>query len=76
MKKAGFDVLVEIEKVPVTLKKADFLSFIKNKTWSVFSMCSEKEMNDGLSMLHTELEDNITFNETLIFIVGHKNIKP
>ena len=74
MKEAGFDVSVEIATFPVTLQKREWLSFIKNKTWSVFSMCSEQEMNDGLSMLHTELEDSITFNETLIFIVGHKNI--
>ena len=46
-----------------------------NKTWSVFSMCSEQEMNDVLSILDKELESSITFNETLIFIVGHKNSK-
>jgi len=74
MKEAGFDVLVEIATLPVIIEKKDWLSFIKNKTWSVFSMCSEEEMNDGISMLYTELDDSITFNETLIFIVGHKNI--
>ena len=35
-------------------------------------MCSEEEMNDGLSMLDRELENIITFNEYLIFIVGNK----
>lgn len=74
MREVGFDVSVEIATLPVTLQKQEWLSFIKNKTWSVFSMCSEQEMNDGLSALHTELEDRITFDETLIFIVGHKNI--
>ena len=72
MKEAGFDVSVEMTTLPITLQKQDWLSFIKNKTWSVFSMCSEQEMNDGLSMLDTELEDSITFNETLIFIIGNK----
>ena len=72
MKEAGFDVSVEITTLPVTLQKREWLSFIKNKTWSVFSMCSDQEMNDGLSMLDTELEDSITFNEKLIFIVGNK----
>jgi 2-polyprenyl-3-methyl-5-hydroxy-6-metoxy-1,4-benzoquinol methylase len=74
MKEVGFDVIVEIATLPVTVKKEEWISFIKNKTWSVFSMCSEQELNDGLYMLQTELEDNINFNETLIFIVGHKNI--
>jgi len=73
MKQIGFNVSVEIATLPVTLQKEEWLQFIKNKTWSVFSMCSEQEMNDGLSALHTELEDSITFDETLIFIVGHKN---
>lgn len=72
MKEAGFNVSVEITTLPVNIQKLDWLSFIKNKTWSVFSMCSEQEMNDGLSMLDRELEDNITFDETLIFIVGNK----
>jgi len=75
MKEVGFDVSVEIATLPVTLKKQDFLSFIKNKTWSVFSMCSEQEMNDGLSILDKELESSITFDETLIFILGHKRSK-
>jgi hypothetical protein len=35
-------------------------------------MCLEQEMIDGLSILDAELEDNISFNEKLIFIVGHK----
>jgi hypothetical protein len=72
MKESGFDVSIEITTLPVTLEKAEWLSFIKNKTWSVFSMCSEQEMIDGLSILDAELEDNISFNEKLIFIVGHK----
>jgi hypothetical protein len=29
-------------------------------------------MNDSLSMLDAELEYSITFNETLIFILGNK----
>jgi len=74
MKEAGFGVSVEITKLPITVQKQEWLLFIKNKTWSVFSMCSEQEMNDGLSMLDEKLEDNITFTETLIFIVGNKNI--
>jgi hypothetical protein len=69
MKEVGFDVSVEIATLPITLQKQEWLSFIKNKTWSVFSMCSEQEMNNGLSALHTELEDSIAFDETLIFIV-------
>lgn len=74
MKEAGFDVHVEIATLPVTVPKNDWLSFIKNKTWSVFSMCSEKEMNDGLYILNNELLDDVSFDETLIFIVGHKKI--
>jgi hypothetical protein len=72
MKEVGFDVSVEITTLPITVQKQEWLTFIKNKTWSVFSMCLEQEMNDGISMLDAELEDSITFNETLIFIVGHK----
>jgi 2-polyprenyl-3-methyl-5-hydroxy-6-metoxy-1,4-benzoquinol methylase len=74
MKEVGFDVSVEIANIPVTIQKQEWLSFIKNKTWSVFSLCSEQEMNDGLSTLNTELENNITFDETLIFIVGYKKL--
>ena len=29
-------------------------------------MCTEQEMNDGLIILNTELDNIITFNETLI----------
>jgi hypothetical protein len=35
-------------------------------------MCTEEEMVDGLYTLNKELEDSFTFNEILIFIVGHK----
>ena len=72
MKEVGFDVSVETTTLQISLQKHEWLSFIKNKTWSVFSMCSEQEMNDGLTTLHRELEDSITFDETLIYIVGHK----
>jgi hypothetical protein len=72
MKQAGFDVQVKIELLSVNVEKEDWLSFIKNKTWSVFSMCTEEEMLDGLNTLNKKLEDTFTFNETLIFIVGHK----
>jgi ubiquinone/menaquinone biosynthesis C-methylase UbiE len=74
MKEVGFEVTVEIATLPITLQKWEWLSFIKNKTWSVFSMCSEQEMNNGLFELNKEFEESITFDETLIFIVGHKNI--
>ena len=72
MKHAGFEVQVEFELLPITVQKKDWLSFIKNKTWSVFSMCTEEEMMDGLYTLNKELEDSFTFNEMLIFIIGHK----
>ncbi len=72
MKQSGFNVSIEIKTIPITVQKDDWLLFIRNKTWSVFSMCTEQEMNDGLIILNTELDNIITFNETLIFIVGDK----
>lgn len=75
MKEAGFNVSVKIATL-LYCKKRGLLSFIEKKTWSVFSMCSEQEMVDGLSNLHTNFENTITFYETLIFIVGHKYTTP
>jgi len=72
MKEAGFAVWVETVTRPITIPKEDWLSFIENQTWSTFSMCSEQEMIDGLSLLRTELDDTVTFDETLIFIMGIK----
>jgi SAM-dependent methyltransferase len=70
IKKAGFNVNVEIKTLPINVTKKDWLTFIKNKTWSTFSMCTEKELNDGLYTLDIELDNNITFNEILIFIIA------
>jgi 2-polyprenyl-3-methyl-5-hydroxy-6-metoxy-1,4-benzoquinol methylase len=75
MKESGFDVSVEMITLPITLRKQEWISFIEKKTWSVFSMCSEEEMDDGLFRLQADLgdSDTITFLETLIFIVGRKH---
>jgi len=71
MKNAGFDVSVEMATLPVTLQKQEWISFIEKKTWSVFSMCSEEEMVNGLNQLQNDLDGGtISFLETLIFIVG------
>ena len=74
MEAAGFDVHVDVGTFPVLVSKAAWLSFIRNKTWSEFSMCSNEEMDNGLQDLEATFRDfsELKFDETVIFVVGKK----
>ena len=47
MEDANLQVYVHVAELPVVVTKTAWLSFIRNKTWSEFSMCTEEEMRQG-----------------------------
>lgn len=74
METAGFIVSVQTVELPVKVSKSAWMAFIRNKTWSEFSMCSEAEMEVGLGQLEERFRDQceVQFNERIIFITGKK----
>ena len=47
MEEARLHVDVHVAEFPVAVAKTAWLSFIRNKTWSEFSMCTDEEMTQG-----------------------------
>lgn len=74
MEAARLTVTVYKAQLPVRVSTAAWLAFIRNKTWSEFSMCSEGEMAVGLGQLEERFrgQDEIEFNERIIFVTGTK----
>ena len=47
MEEANLHVEVHEAGLPVEVAKSAWLAFIRNKTWSEFSMCTDEEMTQG-----------------------------
>ena len=74
LRKAGFDVRIEINSYLINLQKNIWINMVSNKFWSTFSHCTDEELNEGLEFLEAKHEgDNVlTFNDNLVFIVASK----
>ena len=54
MEDANLQVDVHVAEFPVVVTKTAWLSFIRNKTWSEFSMCTEEEMRQGTTITYID----------------------
>lgn len=72
IEKAGFRVTVSEEDYEVSMSKEMWMAFIRNRTWSEFSMCTREEMDAGLQSLDATLKDDepVRFIDRKIFICG------
>lgn len=71
---AGFSVHVEMNSYPVQLEKVAWLRMVAGRFWSTFSLCSEKELREGLALLelrHAE-DEVLSFSDNLVFIIATK----
>jgi len=75
MSSAGFNVTLTCNEYPITLSKTYWLKMIENQFWSTFSLCTKEELRTGINELENKysMEEQLSFNEKLLFIVGKKS---
>jgi cyclopropane fatty-acyl-phospholipid synthase-like methyltransferase len=58
----------------VTMKKDNWYKFIKNRSFSEFSLCTDNELEEGIQELEVKYKDTDTlkFNDKLLLIIARK----
>eukprot|EP00448_Togula_jolla_P004104 CAMPEP_0170605390 /NCGR_PEP_ID=MMETSP0224-20130122/19949_1 /TAXON_ID=285029 /ORGANISM="Togula jolla, Strain CCCM 725" /LENGTH=242 /DNA_ID=CAMNT_0010930393 /DNA_START=79 /DNA_END=804 /DNA_ORIENTATION=- len=64
----GFAVKVEQKNFPVKMARADWESFLRNRTWSHLSSLTDAEIEEGIEAL--ALNDFVEFQDQLILVIA------
>jgi trans-aconitate methyltransferase len=70
----GFIVEVKTYSFLIKINKYVWFNMIKNRFWSIFSLCTDDEINNGIQFLTLKYANSeyLTFYDNLIFIIAKK----
>ena len=71
---SNYNIAIHEREYKVSMSKLHWYDFIRNKSFSEFSLCSDSELEDGIRELEERYKDIDTLNfvDKLIFIIAYR----